>query len=140
MSISLEAWSCSGYEACGTLVIHYRFPGGIQGPRMLRPGAHYSGTSRTTYLPNNGDGREACALLEEAFQMGMIFIVGDSVTSGKQNTVIWSGIHHKTCTWGGAEWHGWPDPGYFSRLQHECAAHGVFAAAVRKSMEASEAK
>ena len=69
--------------------------------------------------------------------MGMIFIVGDSVTSGKQNTVIWSGIHHKTCTWGGAEWHGWPDPGCFSRLQHECAAHGVFAAAVRKSMEAS---
>ena len=98
---------------------------------MLRPGTRYSGIRRTAYLPDNEDGREACALLEEAFQMGMIFIVGDSVTSDRKNTVAWGGIHHKTSWSGGAEWHGWPDPEYFSRLQHECAAHGVFAAAVR---------
>ena len=51
--------------------------------------------------------------------------VGTSVTTGQQNVVIWSGVHQKTSTSGGAANHGWPDKGHFDRLKQECATIGI---------------
>jgi hypothetical protein len=48
------------------------------------------------------------------------------VTTGTRNCVVWAGIHQKTSPTGGQQHHGWPDAGYVERLQHECAAVGVF--------------
>jgi len=138
MVVQPQSGSCSGYEGCGMLVIHYDFPSGTQGPRMQNPGMHYSGTGRTVYLPDNIAGKEACALLEDAFALGMLFLVGDSVTTGACNTTVWAGIHQKTSPHGGAVGHGWPDPSYFDRLKHQCAAAGVFTDKQKRSMAAAK--
>ena len=61
----------------------------------------YKGTSRVAYLPGNEEGTESLGLLITAFQRRLTFIVGDSVTTGAKNNVVWSGVHHKTGTHGG---------------------------------------
>ena len=63
------------------------------------------------------------ALLVKAFERKHTFIVGDSVTTGQKNCVVWSGIHHKTSPNGGT--FGYPDPTYLNRVTHECADRGV---------------
>ena len=61
----------------------------------------YSGTSRTGYLPDNEEGNHVLRLLRIAFDAGLIFTIGTSVTSGMTNTVTWNDIHHKTNIHGG---------------------------------------
>jgi hypothetical protein len=94
----------------------------------------YGGTSRCGYLPDSPEGRGACALLVKGFLAGQLFVVGDSVTTGATNCVVWGGVHQKTSPSGGAHYHGWPDPTYFERLMHECAAVGVFTDSHEKAM------
>ena len=125
LTISKSSQSCSGYN-CGSLHLSYQFPHGTQGPRMLRPNQHYAGTSRIAYLPDNDGGNEALELLTKAFKGGNLFVVGDSVTTGHQNTTVWAGIHQKTRMSGGKVGHGYPDPNYFDRLKQECGARGIF--------------
>jgi len=60
------------------------------------PGQPYSGTRRSAYLPNNAEGNEICQLLRRAFDAGLVFTVGRSNTTGRDNVVIWNDIHHKT--------------------------------------------
>ena len=60
------------------------------------PGIPYSGTHRTAFLPDSPEGREVCDLLRKAFDAGLVFTVGRSTTTGKDNQVIWNDIHHKT--------------------------------------------
>ena len=55
------------------------------------------------YLPNNIEGQEVFRLLEKAFKARLLFTIGQSVTTGEENTVIWNDIHHKTRRTGGAE-------------------------------------
>lgn len=138
LSVKLESFSCEGFPRKGTLVLHYSFPSGTQGARMKRPGQSYCGTSRTVYLPNTDKGREGCHLLVKAFERGHLFVVGDSVTTGAQNCVVWGGIHQKTSTSGGTECHGWPDSTYFERLQHECAGAGVFTDTQERYMQRTQ--
>lgn len=64
-------------------------------------------------------------LLKTAFERKLIFTVGRSVTTGKDNRIVWSGIHHKTNLNGGASFFGYPDPTYFSRVKEELASKGV---------------
>ena len=45
------------------------------------------------------------------------------MTTGQTNTVVWSGIHHKTITSGGP--FGYPDATYLNRVTLECADRGV---------------
>jgi len=110
---------CAGYENCGTITISYHIPSG------KKNGIHYHGTSRTAYLPDNKEGREVLELLRKAFNRKLTFTVGTSVTTGQQNAVVWSGIHHKTSPVGGAACYGYPDPTYFNRVKEELAARGV---------------
>ena len=60
------------------------------------PGQPYSGTDRTAYLPNNAEGQEVLGLLKQAFDAGLVFTIGRSVTTGADNVVVWNDIHHKT--------------------------------------------
>jgi len=110
---------CAGYEKYGTIEIAYYIPNGV------RDGISYYGASRIAYLPDNEEGRGVLALLRKAFDRKLTFIVGTSVTTGQTNCVVWSGIHHKTCTHGGSTSYGYPDPTYFNRVREELAARGV---------------
>jgi len=112
---------CSGYHGCGTIVIEYHFPSG-----KLPNGKNYSGTSRVAYLPDNAEGREVLGLLRTSFDRKLTFTVGTSVTTGRTDTVVWNGVHHKTNLSGGSSHFGYPDATYFARVKEELAARGVF--------------
>ena len=115
---------CSGYN-CNTIVINYYF----------KNGPNYTGTSRVSYLPNNKEGREVLALLKIAFERKLTFTVGTSVTTGRKNTVVWNGIHHKTRLKGGPTKFGYPDKGYFNRVKEELAAKGVTKESIGRDLE-----
>ena len=106
---------CAGYPYDGTIIIHYEF----------KNGHGYSGTRRTNFLPNTERGREILGMLKIAFDRKLTFTVGTSVTTGKTNTVVWNGIHHKSSIDGGPTRYGYPDEGYFDRVEGELAEKGV---------------
>ncbi|GMT04189.1 hypothetical protein PENTCL1PPCAC_26363, partial [Pristionchus entomophagus] len=112
-------------DSNGVICIEYSFRGGVQGPQHPRPGVAFSGTRRSAYLPNNAAGQLVLRLLEKAFECKLTFAVGDSVTSGAQNTVVWNNVHHKTSMHGGPQAYGYPDPGYLDRLTEELASLGI---------------
>ena len=116
---------CDGFQGMGTWKIQYTFPSGMQHKRMPHPGKPYDGTTRVSYYPDTPEGKEAIDLLKAAFRLGYMFAVGDSVTTGRQNVVVWAGIHQKTSLRGGASEHGWPDDTAFDRLKSECVSRGV---------------
>ena len=101
---------CNGYPP-GTIIISYSF-GSCE-----RNGVKVPGTSRTGYLPDNEEGREVLELLKECFDRKLTFTVGRSVTTGRDNQIVWNGIHHKTGTSGGAANFGYPDPTYLKRVK-----------------------
>jgi len=124
MNAQRMRFDCDGHHGVGTIEIDYTFPSGVQLSQHPSPGQPYTGTSRKAYLPCDADGLKCLGLLVAAFQQGMAFRIGTSVTTGAENTVIWS-IHQKTRTDGGPTRHGWPDADYIQRLQSECAAANV---------------
>ena len=91
----------SVFAGYGTIIIDYSFASGIQGIEHPNPGQYYGGTDRQAYLPNTQEGREVLQLLMRAFEAGLVFTVGTSTTSGRQNQITWNDIHHKTNTHGG---------------------------------------
>ena len=64
-------------------------------------------------------------LLVVAFERRLTFAVGFSVVRGRDNCIVWNGIHHKTNTSGGATHYGYPDATYFNRLKQELALKSV---------------
>jgi deltex-like protein len=111
---------CEGYPDTDTIVIEYRMHSGKRGD------ISFPGTGRTAYLPNTIEGNEVLTLLREAFDRKLIFTIGRSVTTGRDNQIVWNGIHHKTNLSGGSAYFGYPDPTYFDRVKLELAAKGVF--------------
>lgn len=83
------------YEDEGTWSILYYFNSGV------RNGVRYRGTVRVAYLPDTQEGKEVLLLLIKAFERKHTFTVGDSVTTGARNVVVWNSIHHKTSPAGG---------------------------------------
>ena len=104
---------------------------------MLPDGTRYSGTSRTAYLPGNAEGIETLGLLILAFERKLTFLVGTSLTTGKKDTVVWAGIHHKTNTSGGVSHFGYPDETYFARVKGECSDRGITVADIRNPVPLS---
>lgn len=102
---------CDGFPEAGTILISYSMSSGKRGD------VHFSGTHRTAYLPDTAEGREVLGLLEEAFKRKLVFTVGRSVTTGRDNQVVWNGIHHKTNLSGGSAYFGFPDETYFKRVK-----------------------
>jgi deltex-like protein len=96
-----EQFTLPGYEEHGTILIQYTFSGGLQGPEHPNPGQRYDGTSRSAYLPDNPEGRQVLKLLIKAFDAGLVFKIGRSMTSRMDNQIIWADIPHKTCRTGG---------------------------------------
>lgn len=109
----------------GTIILQYHFPSGIQGPQHSNPGQPYSGTSRTAYLPDTAEGREVLGLLRRAFDQRLVFRVGQSVTTGRDNATVWNGIHHKTRREGGPQNFGYPDQDYLRRVKDELRSKGI---------------
>ncbi len=114
-----------GFKGDGTITINYDIPSGIQVEGHPNPGKSFYGATRTAYLPNNQEGREVLSLLRKAFNARLVFTVGRSVTSGAENTVTWTSIHHKTSQTGGPHNYGYPDPGYLTRVKEDLAALGI---------------
>eukprot|EP00727_Mastigamoeba_balamuthi_P004325 m51a1_g13890 hypothetical protein (419) ;mRNA; r:672943-674605 len=125
MSLRREPWALPGHEQCVAIVLHYVMPSGVQGPQHPHPGVAYRGTRRVAYLPDCPEGRRVARLLVKAFTRRLVFTVGQSATTGADDSVIWAGLHHKTEISGGAANHGYPDPTYLSRVTEELAAVGV---------------
>ena len=110
---------CPGYPNIGTITIEYIFKdGNIDGIK-------YFGTIRYAFLPNNKEGREILGMLKIAFDRKLTFVIGTSYTSGKENSIIWNGIHHKTNIMGGNENYGFPDSTYFNKVKEDLASKGI---------------
>lgn len=58
-----------------------------------------------------------------AWERKLIFTIGRSNTTGREDVVTWNGIHHKTEV--GPSSYGYPDPTYIQRCLAELAAQGV---------------
>uniref|UniRef100_A0A8W8MVM9 E3 ubiquitin-protein ligase n=1 Tax=Magallana gigas TaxID=29159 RepID=A0A8W8MVM9_MAGGI len=116
--------SLPGYT-CGTLIIHYEFPDGRQMEDHPNPGEPYCGISSQCYLPDNKEGRQILHMLRRAFEQRLIFTVGLSQTSGKENVVMRNEIHHKTKRCGGPEQDGYPDPEYLEKVKNGLSANGI---------------
>ena len=126
MKARIDPRDCEGHAAgCGSIAVRYEFEGGVQLDQHPDPGKIYHGSTRHVYLPCDHDGLEALRLLRLAFERGLLFRVGESVTTGKSDSVVWNGIHQKTKRDGGAANHGYPDPTFLQRLRSECALVGV---------------
>lgn len=119
--------SLPGHEDCGTILIVYNIPHGIQGPEHPNPGKPFTarGFPRQCYLPDNVQGRKVLELLKVAWKRRLIFTVGTSSTTGEADTVVWNEIHHKTEMDRNVTGHGYPDPNYLQNVLAELAAQGV---------------
>jgi len=126
MNVRYNKSKVEGYEdSKGQIVIDYHFSNGTQSKEHPHPGKKFTGTSRTCYLPDNEKGREVLKLLQIAFDRKLTFTVSRSITTGQDDQVVWSGIHHKTSAGGGA--YGYPDEGYLDRVTEELRDKGVIA-------------
>ncbi|XP_024401664.1 uncharacterized protein [Physcomitrium patens] len=114
-----------GFPGVDVIVIQYNFPSGIQGPEHPSPGCPYTGTRRVAYLPYTKEGEDVLNLLKIAWDRRLLFSVGTSITTGRRDVVTWSGVHHKTSTWGGPTNFGYPDSTYFARVKAELSEKGV---------------
>lgn len=109
----------------GEIYITYVIPGGIQGPEHKSPGKRFEGTSRMAVFPDTPEGRRIVRMIRTAFKRKLVFTIGQSASSGKDNVVVWGKISHKSNTRGGPENFGYPDPGYFGKVRSELAALGI---------------
>lgn len=102
---------CPGFSFSTTIIeITYTIPSGTQLSYHEHPGQCYFSTTRIAYLPDNSDGRALANRLKYAFDHGLTFRIGTSLTTGIPNCVTWASIHHKTSLSGGQ--HGFPDDKY----------------------------
>ncbi|XP_066595719.1 protein deltex [Prorops nasuta] len=116
-----------GFPNTSTIQITYDIPSGVQGTEHPNPGdAFYAvGFPRVCYLPDNNLGRRILRLLQIAFERRLIFTIGRSVTTGREDVVTWNEIHHKTELGPSTSGHGYPDKSYLERTLAELAVQGV---------------
>jgi deltex len=112
MSIRVIKEECPGYFS-KSFEIMYDIPSGIQRIYHENPGQPYSSTQRLAYLPNNSEGRALLRRLKYAWQHGLTFSVGRSMSTGKSDSVVWASIEHRTSLHGGP--FGFPDPLYIGK-------------------------
>jgi len=110
-------------QPSGALVVTFRVPGGVQTQGHPNPGTMFDGTERQAFFPNSPEGTALCSMVEVAFKRRLVFTVGRSMTTGRDNCVVWNGLHMKTSPSGA---HGYPDDTYLTRLEEELNAKGVF--------------
>ena len=133
MTWSIINQACQGFEKHDTIQISYVFPNGVQ-----ENGIPYSGTSRNGYFPNSPEGILLFKMFVLAFERRLPFLVGTSLTTGQQNTVVWAGIHHKSTMGGGP--FGYPDATYFNRVLEELKVRNIDADSVEHMAAVDPAK
>ncbi|XP_041361218.1 uncharacterized protein LOC121377336 isoform X2 [Gigantopelta aegis] len=114
-----------GYGRAGVIIIDYLFQDGIQTEKHPNPGKSYHGARRRAFLPDTVEGQTVLRLLKIAFDRRLTFTIGRSTTTGREDTVTWNDIHHKTSLDGGPVRFGYPDATYFARVKDELASKGV---------------
>ena len=112
-----------GDETLGSIFLRYILPAGLQQEYHPNPGVQHHGTSRVAFLPDNKEGQDLLLRLKWAFEHGLTFTVGTSVTTRRANSVTWASIPHKTNPSGGA--YGFPDPNYFRNCNEALDALSV---------------
>ncbi|EEB13307.1 deltex, putative [Pediculus humanus corporis] len=127
MDCCILHWSLPGHPNARTIQITYNTTSGIQGPEHPNPGKPYYavGFPRVCYLPDTDKGRLVLDLLKVAFERRLIFTVGSSATTGKEDVVTWNEIHHKTEPGISRTGYGYPDPNYLDNCLAELARQGV---------------
>lgn len=81
---------------------------------------------RYAYLPACKKGDLILKMLQLAFERRLIFTIGESRSSGRQNVITWNEIHHKTSRNNSQyDSFGYPDPNYFTRVTSELASKGI---------------
>ena len=115
---------CPGFES-GTSVIalDYTIPDGIQRACHPNPGAKYEGDTRTSFLPNNEQGRELLTRFKCAWLYGHMLSVGRSQTHRRDNMTLWSSVPQKSNLNGGP--FGFPDPQYIHNAHHALDKLGI---------------
>jgi len=122
MCIAVISGPCSGFEQDDSIVVEYNITSGDQMSYHANPGLPFHGTRRVAYLPDNQEGKRLLERLKWAWMHGLTFSIGDSLTTGRSNSVIWS-VHHKTSRTSGP--HGFPDPNFFTNCNLELDSLGV---------------
>jgi deltex-like protein len=119
MTISASDRILGGCEhtSSGSFQIRYDMQGGTQKSYHCNPGVAYKGTHRVAFLPDNNEGRALLRRLKYAFQHGLTFSIGTSMTTGLSNSIVWASIHHKTSCYGGD--HGFPDSNFVANCNRE---------------------
>ena len=115
----------SGYPECTTLVLWYHIESGRQNSDMPLPGDVYHGLDLTTFLPNNGEGREVVRLLTIAWNRGLLFRIGLNPRTSRMDQIVPNGFEFKLRKEGGLLLHGFPDPSYMNRLKSDLKDVGV---------------
>ena len=106
-------------------MVEYRFKDGIQNVTHPNPGLPYHANSfpRKAYFPATPEGNKVVRMFRLAFDRKLIFTVGQSATTDRDNVIVWNGVHHKTKIADSV--YGYPDPLYLQRVEHELNALGI---------------
>lgn len=94
---------------------------GIQNSEHPHPGRAFFavGFPRVCYLPDCPLGRKVLRFLKIAFDRRLLFSIGRSVTTGREDVVIWNSVDHKT------QFNMFPDPTYLQRCMQQLVHLGV---------------
>lgn len=94
---------------------------GIQTDNHPNPGRAFFavGFPRICYLPENPTGRKILRFLKVAFDRGLLFTIGRSATTGREDVVVWKSVEHKT------QFSSYPDPSYLQRVLEQLVHLGV---------------
>ncbi len=114
-----------GHEtaSAGTWVINWHFPSGVQEQSHPNPGVAYANDNRMALIPDSTQGRRLLKALQKAFRRRLMFTVGQSQTTGRDNVIVWNGIHMKTGFNGP---YGFPCPGFFATLENELMLKHIY--------------
>ncbi|XP_026466501.1 protein deltex-like [Ctenocephalides felis] len=119
--------SLPGHPDSKTLQLTYNIASGMQGSDQPNPGQPYFavGFPRVCYLPDNAQGRRVLRLLTIAWERRLVFTIGRSLTTGREDVVAWNGLTHKTEIGPSITGAGYPDTGYLDRLVTELLHLGI---------------
>lgn len=113
--------SLPGHEGQNTIQITYNIASGIQTNEHPHPGRAFFavGFPRTCFLPDGILGRKILRYLKIAFDRRLLFSIGRSATTGREDVVLWNSVEHKT------QYSMFPDPQYMQRCMQQLVHLGV---------------
>nr|XP_029717387.1 protein deltex [Aedes albopictus] len=113
--------SLPGHEGQNTIQITYNIASGIQAKEHPHPGRAFFavGFPRTCFLPDGLLGRKILRYLKIAFDRRLLFSIGRSATTGREDVVLWNSVEHKT------QYSMFPDPQYLQRCMQQLVHLGV---------------